>query len=381
MIELGRTRDEIARERFVLDVKLAINVGFGPQLRQCYEGSVLPRFKVSHDRAPRDRKEIRREMLKEPFFQIWGALWTIAQESMWDAIGDEIFRQIPSLNRRAHVDKPSGSLKVPQNAPIPRYVAAIHIHGQPGGYGLDFSDDDVTAGVFCEGAHRLYGRGQGVKKRGFQVMDCLVEDLRKVYPTLKPLRILDIGCNIGRTTVAIKQAFPGAEVYGIDVGPGIIRYAHAKAESEGQELHFAVQNGEKTDFADEFFDLIVSGTLLHETSFKAIYNIFAECNRILSLGGVMAHLEVALRTRDMKDDIYFQWYRDWSTHYNAEPFWGKFHDMDIIDPITKGGFEPSESWERYIQVPGGERWWACGARKTQLSEPLKLERNGRGSTE
>ena len=155
----------------------------------------------------------------------------------------------------------------------------------------------------------------------------------------------------------------GAEVYGIDIGPGIVRYAHARAENMGYGIHFALQNAEKTDYPDMFFDLILSGTLLHETSFKAIYKIFSECYRLLSLGGIMAHLEIGLRTRDMKGDLYQQWYRDWSTHFNAEPFWGKFHDMDVIDPILKAGFSKSESWEKYIPLNQGGNWWACGGRK------------------
>ena len=87
-----------------------------------------------------------------------------------------------------------------------------------------------------------------------------------------------------------------------------------------------------------------------------------ECHRLLSPGGVMAHLEVALRHKDV-DDLYFQFYRDWSTHYNAEPFWGKLHDMDVMDPMIKGGFASENAWEKYFTIPSGARWWAMGAQK------------------
>ena len=208
----------------------------------------------------------------------------------------------------------------------------MHIHGQPGGYDLNLSDDDVTAGAFCEGAGRIYARGQGVVAKGNKAIHYLFENLREAYPDLKPRRILDIGCGTGGSAVAAKAFFPDAEVHGIDIGAGLMRYAHARAELQGVPVHFATQSGEQTDFPDGHFDLIVSGTLLHEMSFKAMYNMCRESHRLLSAGGVMAHLEVALRHKDV-DDLYFQSYRDWSTHYNAEPFLGKVprHGCDRPD--------------------------------------------------
>ena len=363
MIDLDRKSEEIAREAYILSLKLHINTILGPQLRNSYNNRVLPKYVAAHGKQPANRHVVRKEMLKEKTFKFWASLSVSSQELMWDGIGDEIYRQLPELNKRAKIYKPKGSLRIDNNFCPPSYVSDVHIHGQPGGYSLNFSNDDVTAGVYCEGAHRIYSKGQGNKAAGFQVMDTLLNNLKKQYPNLKPKRVLDIGCNIGRTTVSIKRKFPDANVYGIDIGPGIVRYAHARAESLNYELHFALQNGEKTDYEDGFFDLIVSGTLLHETSYKAMYNIFNECYRLLSKDGVMAHLEIALRNKDLEHDVFYQWYRDWSTHYNAEPFWGKFHDMDVVDPIIKGGFSSNKSWEKYFKTPEGPEWWACGGQK------------------
>ena len=366
MIDLERTKEEIARENYVLDLKLHVNTVLGPQLKSVYKNSALPNFKKEFQRLPLDRHEIRKAMLKENLFQLWGSFSIASQEMMWDAIGDEIFRQTNDLNKRAKIKNPNGTLSINKNFKIPDYVTSVHIHHQPGGYELELDENDITAGVFCEGAHRIYSKGQGNKSGGFKVMNLLIDDIKKNYPHLKPKRILDIGCNIGRTTITIKENFPDSEVFGIDVSPGVVRYAHCRAESLGYTLNFDLQNGEKTDYNSNYFDLIVSGTLLHETSFKAIYNIFNECHRILKPGGVMAHLELALRTKDMKSDLYNQWYRDWSTHFNAEPFWGKLHDMDVMKAIHSGGFPSSKSWEKYLDLPEGGKWWACGSEKQQF---------------
>ncbi len=363
MINLDRTADEISRESFVLSLKKHINIELGPKIKKVYDYKLIPKFKKNYNRMPNKRAEIRKEMIKFNEFNVWGSLWNSSQELMWETIGDEIFRQLPLLNSRAKIKNPLGSLKVNNDFNLPKYVTYVDIHGMPGGYKLNLSNDDISAGLYCEGAHRIYSKGQGVAMGGFKVMDYLIKKLKEKYKFYKPKRILDIGCNIGRTSIAVKNIFPNAEVFGIDVSPGVIKYAHARAEHLGSEINFAVQNGESTEFKENFFDLIISGTLLHETSFKAIYNIFAECHRILKPGGIMSHLEVGVRTKDMGNDLYGQWFKDWSTHYNAEPFWGKFHDMDMIKPMIDGGFLKSKVWEEYLTTPSGGKWWACGAQK------------------
>ncbi len=362
-LDLDILHDESSRESFVLALKLHINTCLGPLLRDVYDTSAAPKLRKDLGRPPKDRHEIRKAMAKEPIWQSWASLWSTSQELMWDTIGEEIHRLDADLRASAKPKaRAKGSLMVVPDFAAPRYVADVHIHGQPGGYDLNLSDDDVTAGAFCEGAGRIYARGQGVVAKGNKAIHYLFEDLRATYPNLKPRRILDIGCNIGGSTLAAKAFFPEAEVHGIDIGPGLMRYAHARAELQGVPVHFATQNGEQTDFPDGHFDLIVSGTLLHEMSFKSMYAMCKECHRLLSPGGVMAHLEVALRHRDV-NDLYFQSYRDWSTHYNAEPFWGTFHDMDVIDPMKKGGFRSDDVWEKYLPTPSGARWWAMCAQK------------------
>jgi ubiquinone/menaquinone biosynthesis C-methylase UbiE len=301
-------------------------------------------------------------MLDEPALQAWGSLSFLAQEMMWSTIEGEIARQQPRLNQRARVKgRRHGSLTVDPRFKAPRYVTAVDIHGQPGGYALDLGAGDVTAGAFYDGATRMYALGQGIRIRGNRAFPELLGEIRRLYPSLRPRRVLDIGCNIGGSAMACKDVFPDAEVHGIDIGPGLIRYAHARAESVGKAVHFSLQNGERTTFPDGHFDLITSGTMLHETSFKAMHNIFEECHRLLAPGGVMMHLEIPVRHRDM--DAFTQFDRDWSTHFNAEPFWGALHDMDVIEPMVEGGFARNKSWERYFDLPNGSRWWVCGAQK------------------
>jgi hypothetical protein len=59
-----------------------------------------------------------------------------------------------------------------------------------------------------------------------------------------------------------------------------------------------------------------------------------------------------------------QWYRDWSTHFNNEPFWGGLHDMDVVEPIVRGGFARAKAFDEFFpNTTGTGVWWACGAQK------------------
>ncbi len=73
------------------------------------------------------------------------------------------------------------------------------------------------------------------------------------------------------------------------------RDAHARAESLGKKFHFSQQNGEFTDFVDNFFDVALTMILLHELSTKAIRNIIREMHRVLRPGGLMINLEQPTR--------------------------------------------------------------------------------------
>jgi ubiquinone/menaquinone biosynthesis C-methylase UbiE len=157
------------------------------------------------------------------------------------------------------------------------------------------------------------------------------------YPQLQPKRILEMGCTVGNSLVAVQKAFPEAEVHGIDVGAGLLRYAHARAALLGMPLHFSQQSAEETDFADGSFDLIFSSAVLHETSARAVKRIFAECHRLLRPGGVMVHLEVPFRAEHA--DSFDMLRADYETRYNNEPFWIGAVSADLAALARAAGFQ------------------------------------------
>ena len=149
------------------------------------------------------------------------------------------------------------------------------------------------------------------------------------------MSILDMGCTVGHSTLPFKEIFPDAEVTGIDVAAPQLRYAHARAQALGVEVSFQQRDAANTGYEDNSFDLIVSHILLHETSGKAMPQIFKECHRILKPGGVMIHADLPPFDHS---DLFSEFILDNETYYNNEPFWGPMRDMDQIQLAIDAGF-------------------------------------------
>ena len=365
------THDENARLDFVCSFKQHVSGCLAPGNRTVYEREVEPNFVRAHNRPPLNRHEVHREMRGNDYWQMYASLFRLCQELKQDYGGDPVHRQIGGLidkARRYRERATKGTLRLNPELEIPRYHTAVDIHCLPGGYHTERGPDDVSSGAmydpgvfyFAMGAMGDYNEDMGTS---------VIRWLRQERPDLAPRRILDMGCTVGHCTIPYAEAFPDAELHAIDVAAPVLRYAHARAEAMGHAVNFSQQNAERTDFVDGSFDLIVSHILLHETSRRALYNIMSECHRLLSPGGIVLHAEVPVINAELAPFDAFM--RDWATHYNAEPFWGTLHDMDLAEPALQAGFAkddvflartPKEQGGR-LALTGGDTWLIYGATK------------------
>ena len=333
------THDEESRQIFMKSLREHVTGTVTAGNKTVYEGEAKKAFAREHGRAPKTRQEVRKLMTTVPYHQYWSAFMRTTQEMMWDSIGDTIDREFDHLQARAKKsEKGKGTLRLNPDLPLPRYVTAVDIHCMPGNYTTDVVADDVSAGALYDRGVYLYMMG-GMGKHNELCGSTLIDHLKANYPDFKPRRILDMGCAVGHSTLPYVDAFPGAEVHGIDVGAPMVRYAHARAEALGKAVHYSQQNAERTDFPDGYFDLIVSHIALHETSSKAMRNMMKESRRLLAPGGMALHLEVP----PFEDkDPFDQYLTDWDTHYNAEPFIGTLHDFDLRKLMSDAGFGHNE---------------------------------------
>lgn len=372
-----QTHDEESRQDFVRCFKqyLALNVSSGN--KRVYEGKVRPLLQA--EGKPESISEINRLMQREQYYQFWSSLQRCSQEMMWNSVQIPVERQLPELVSKAlRGGKPLGSLSLDPALEIPAYHTAVDIHCMPGGYHSDLCVDDVAAGAVYDRGVYIYAMGR-MGPLNDDIGASTAKWLKEHYPDFKPRRILDMGCTVGHSTLAWAEYYPDAEIYALDVGAPVLRYAHARAESLGVRVHFSQQNAEKTSFPDGYFDVVTSSILIHETSIKASGKILAESRRLLAEGGVMLHGE----TPPYKDlQPYDAFMLDWDTRNNNEPFWGASHRIDPHTACANAGFSGDKVFEvlapsafesrlsqRYTHVfqggdfGGGGQWYVYGAWK------------------
>lgn len=341
------TQDEASRQEYVYSLGAFVQNEVNPGLRVAYEQRVLPRYREAESREPRNRHEVRKAMLEDPFYQLASSMQRTTQEMMWNAVDETIQRQRPALEAKAGeaIRSPRyGSLRLDPEFQMPRYIANNDNHAMPGGYSADLSATDIAAGALYDRGGFIYTQGLfGAKMDGLG--RAAINFVRRFYPELEPRRILDMGCTAGGPAVALHEAWPQAETHAIDVGAALLRYAHARAESLGAAVHFSQQSAERTDFDPDSFDLITCIAVLHETSRPAVSNIFAESFRLLRPGGLFVISELPPYLDS--EGAYELFARDWDTWNNNEPFWGPVHDLDLNALLVDAGFPEAGVVDRF----------------------------------
>lgn len=350
MMPLG-THDEDARFGYVVALKEFLLRGLDRRFQQLIDERVMPR--ASEASRQTDFRDVERRLRDFGVYRTWQALTYDAQELMWRYVNECVDRQHDDLASRADSDA-TGSVRLTPNFSAPTYLTAIDIHCMPGGYAADRGERDVFQGAVFDKAAALYHMG----RNGGQLNDVrghtIVQHLHERYPDLRPTRILDMGCTVGHSTVAIASAFPDAECQAIDIGGALLRYARARAAALGVAVHFSQQNAEQTDFAAGSFDLVVSSAMLHETSHKALPRIMDESRRLLRPGGVMVHLEVPLRM-----NFGSTWTKirgHYEANFNNEPFWIGAQSADLPALARAAGFATVESgFQDAVRAPDPSR--------------------------
>ncbi|MBM3503156.1 MAG: class I SAM-dependent methyltransferase [Alphaproteobacteria bacterium] len=329
------THDELARQNFVQSMRTNVTGPLTAGNRIVFEQHAKPLFRREHDREPVSRTEVGSVMRREPYYQAWSALMRTTQEMLWDSVGDSVERQLPELIARAR--RPSrrtnGSLTLDPALAMPRYIEAVDIHVMPGNFQTETTTDDVYAGALYDRGVYVFLMGNiGSFNEGLGSLNC--EFLKSDLPEFRPRRILDMGCSVGHSTLPYVDAFPDAEVYGLDVGAPMLRYAHARSQSLGKRVHWVQMDATATTFPDGHFDLVVSHLLLHECPQSTIRSLFRESHRLLASGGIMLHSDAPKRNMTAYDE----WLMDWNTHYNNEPFARGSRDLDFEREALAAGF-------------------------------------------
>ena len=300
-----------------------------------------------------------------PAFAIWSALNIGSQQQMWRALGDMVSRQAPALDEAAkewNRAAVKGSIALDPELVMPTYFANTAYHGQPGGYCLDRDGDDWYAGALQEAGGTLYSRGAGTGAKDSKGQ-AVLRFIETTCPGFSPQRVVDLGCGYGGQTGNYVVGFPDAEIHGVDLGAGLLRYAHPRAEALGLPIHFKQACASATGFPDASFDLVVSNILLHEIPREMLEAVMRESFRLLKPGGLVVHQDVPTQRPDTP--AFQQWLSTWQVAHNDEPFWQSFSETSVPDALISAGFSSEDVFESYQpQIDGPLVWYMVGARKS-----------------
>jgi ubiquinone/menaquinone biosynthesis C-methylase UbiE len=330
------THDEFAREEFCGTMRKFFTETLWPGNNDVYHGKQLPEFEARHGRKPQTRSEVK-ELMEETFYYRCSNLFgRVAQEQLWDTVGESIERQLPGLIEKAK-PKPAaiGSLELHPEMPMPKYIESVDIHVMPGNFQTELCEGDVYQGaLYDRGVYYFSYGGMGAENDKLGV--AMATYTKSAFPDLKPARILDMGAGMGFSTLPWKDTYPDAEVYGVDLGAPMMRYAHARAESWGKKIHFSQQNAVETNFEDGFFDIVTHCLLTHEMPVKEIRRLFKEAFRLLAPGGIM----VMDGGKNAKLDPERELFASWFTNNVNEPFASGMSRLDFEETLVETGFKP-----------------------------------------
>lgn len=218
----------------------------------------------------------------------------------------------------------------PPDFAYPGYYSTQNFHGIKNGYlnaGAAVSYDPITQYVLAP--HESLVR-QGL----IDAIQC------------RPQRILDLGCGTGSTTLLLKQAFPQAEVIGLDLSPYMLVRAEYKAREAGLNIQWRHGKAETTGFPDASFDLVTASLLFHETPPAVSQAILRESFRLLTSGGEIVVLDGHQKTLRQTE---------WLTDIFEEPYIKEYAASSLDAWLGAAGFEAVHTKDLWWvhQVSGG----------------------------
>ncbi|GAA6621212.1 class I SAM-dependent methyltransferase [Scytonema sp. NUACC26] len=225
---------------------------------------------------------------------------------------------------------------------IPTYYSSQNFHGIKRGYlnsGAAVTYDPITQYV--------------LPPNETIVRQALIDAIQ-----VQPRRILDLGCGTGSTTLMLKQAFPQAEVIGLDLSPYMLVRASHKSQNAGLDISWRHGDAERTGFPDASFDLVTASLLFHETPTVVCQAILHEAFRLLVSGGQVLILDGNQKTiRQL----------DWLNNVFEEPYIEEYASGSVDAWMGAAGFGSVQTQDVWWinQVTSGIKPIVSGARSVQ----------------
>lgn len=244
-----------------------------------------------------------------------------SQKMLWRAVSDAI---------------PNDDSPYDEGADLPDWYRDWDIHLQPHGVWSSAK----AARVYEHGA-RLVMLGENDDYRFHRLF------AETALPKRSFRRIVDLGCGFGKSTWPMKQAFPEADVIGVDFSRPCIELARERCAERGLDVTFIAGDACATGLPDGCADLVTSTMLIHEMPGDALADLYREAARLLAPGGSLRFLDFQHRGDRLRDRLI-----DEHGDRNNEPFLPPMLRQDQTKLALAAGFT-SARWRAFDERGGG----------------------------
>jgi ubiquinone/menaquinone biosynthesis C-methylase UbiE len=145
--------------------------------------------------------------------------------------------------------------------------------------------------------------------------------------------IVDLGCSVGMSTVALQETFPGSTITGVDLSPYFLAVAKHRVRDR-EKMNWVHADAAVTGLPSGSYDLVSACLLFHELPQSAAIDILREARRLLRPGGHLAIMDM-----NPKSEVHAKMPPYILTLLKStEPYLDQYFALDLESAIVQAGF-------------------------------------------
>ncbi len=120
----------------------------------------------------------------------------------------------------------------------------------------------------------------------------MIRMIRDTLPSIT--RVLDLGCGPGSLTRELVEAFPDAEIIGVDLEPTLLLLAHARLAPFGARAKLVSADLREPAWSEPLptpFDAVVSATALHWLAPEQLARLYKQVGQLVRPGGIFMNAD------------------------------------------------------------------------------------------
>jgi ubiquinone/menaquinone biosynthesis C-methylase UbiE len=256
-----------------------------------------------------------------PSYRWFAFLERNSQKALWRAVGEAVDSEVDTEGAAPAADRRAARLTLDTRVELPAWYTGVDIHIQPGG---------VWSSARAARVYELGAKLVMLAKNDDYAFHRLF--VSTALPEREYRRIVDLGCGFGKSTWPFKQAFPDAEVIGVDLAAPCLELAAQKSHALGLAIDFRQADCAATGIEAGSADLVTSTMLIHELPPRHLAATLREAARLLKPGGVLRFLDFH-PTGDAFRDLAMREHGE----RNNEPFMPPLFDSDVPQLCADAG--------------------------------------------